>query len=286
MDDRVRVAVVVGGRDSERASAAGVVGHLDPTRFAATVVPIAPDDVSAAWAEADVVFPVLHGPFGGNGTIQGLLDLAGVRYVGSGLLAAAAGVDREFTTKLLTAGELPAGKAVVLRAGTATLSAAAREHLGLPVVVAPASTRAAAGSTTVAEWSALDGAIAAARTHGPKVVVSAAAPGRQMDCGVLEFPDGTVAASLPVDAESAPAKLDDDVAAQIQELAVAAFRALDCSGLARITCALDDDGGSSVAEVVPMPELTPDSTFVRAWAVTGLDYAALLATLVDTALGR
>lgn len=281
----MRVAVVVGGRDSERASAAGVVGHLDPARFDATVVPIAPDDASAAWAEADVVFPVLHGPYGANGTIQGLLDLAGVRYVGSGLLAAAAGVDREFTTKLLTAGELPAGKAVVLRAGTATLSAAAREHLGLPVVVAPASTWAA-GTATVADWSALDAAIATARMQGAKVVVSAATAGRDIACGVLEFPDGTVAASLPVDDETAPAKLDDDVAAQVQDLAIAAFRSLDCRGLARITCSLDDGGGLSVAEVVPMPELTPDAAFVRAWAVTGLDYPALLATLVDTALRR
>lgn len=283
MGDKLRVAVLVGGRDSEHESAAGVVRHLDPARFDATVVSVAPGELSAAWADADVVFPVLHGPYGATGTIQGLLEMAGVRYVGSGLLAAAAGADREFTTKLLTAEGLPAGKAVVLRAGTMTLSPVAREHLGLPVVVAPASTWAP-GSTTVTDWSALDSAIAAARTHDRKVVVTAATVGREIELGVLEFSDGSVRASVPVEGEAAPAKLDDDVAVQVQNLAVAAFRAIDGRGLARVVCSLDDDGTLSVAEFTPMPELGPDAMFARAWAVTGLDYPAVLATLVDTAL--
>lgn len=277
MGDKLRVAVLVGGRASEHTSAAAVVQHLDPTRFEASVVPVAPGDAVAAWGDADVVLPVLHGPYGTTGAIQGLLDMAGVRYVGSGLLGAAAAADREFTTKLLTADGLPAGKAVVLRAGTATLSDAAREHLGLPVVVAPASTWATAGTTTVTSWHELDAAIATARAHGPKVLVSAAAEGREIECGVLEFPDGSLQAS---------AQAADDVAAQVQELAIAAFRAIDGRGLASVTCSLDHDGELGVAEITAMPELDPDAGFVRGWAAAGLDHPTLLSTLVETAAVR
>jgi D-alanine-D-alanine ligase len=257
------------------------------------------------------VFPVLHGPFGEDGTIQGLLEMAGVPYVGAGVLASAAGMDKEFTKKLLAADGLPVGDLVVLRPGTPTLTPEQRDRLGLPVFVKPARAGSSVGITRVTGWAKLDAAIAVAREHDPKVLVEAAIPGREVECGVLEYPNGRVAASVPAEIRivgaggvlpefydfeakylddvcefDIPAKLDDEVAERVRELAVAAFRALDGQGLARVDFFVGPAGELTVNEVNTMPGFTPISMFPRAWAVTGVDYPTLLSTLVETALAR
>ncbi|WP_063015205.1 D-alanine--D-alanine ligase family protein, partial [Nocardia nova] len=246
MTNRIRVAVVFGGRSNEHAvscvSAGMVLTNLDPERYEAvpigitregawvlsgadaralaireralptvdstgTVLTLAADPsrsgalVALDGAEAvlgvvDVVFPVLHGPWGEDGTLQGLLELAGVPYVGPGVLASATGMDKEFTKKLLAAEGLPVGTQVVLRPGTDTVSEADRDRLGLPVFVKPARGGSSIGITKVEDWIDLDSAIAAARLHDPKVIVEAAIVGREVECGVLEFPDGRVQASV------------------------------------------------------------------------------------------
>ncbi|MHA6793195.1 D-alanine--D-alanine ligase family protein [Pseudonocardia bannensis] len=283
----------------------------DPTRGG--LVLLESDRAGQVFSGVDVVFPVLHGPFGEDGTLQGLLEMAGVPYVGAGVLASAAGMDKEFTKKLLAADGLPAGDLVVLRRGTATLTGAERDRLGLPVFVKPARAGSSVGITKVTDWADLDSAIATAREHDPKVLVEAAVVGREVECGVLEFPDGSVRASVPAeirlvgpgpggtspefyDFESKylddvcefdiPAKLDDAVTERLRELAVAAFRALDCQGLARVDFFVGPDGELTVNEVNTMPGFTPISMYPRMWAVTGVDYPTLLATLVETAVAR
>lgn len=281
----------------------------DPTRRA--LVALEPGRAGEVLAGVDVVFPVLHGPYGEDGTIQGLLELAGIPYVGAGVLASAAGMDKEFTKKLLAADGLPAGELVVLRPGTAALTHAQRERLGLPVFVKPARAGSSVGISRVTDWADLDAAIATARVHDPKVLVEAAVVGREVECGVLEFPDGTVRASVPAEIRivgdgrvtpefydfdakylddvcefDIPAKLDDEIAERVRETSVAAFRALDGQGLARVDFFVGPDGELTVNEVNTMPGFTPISMFPRMWAVTGLDYAALLTTLVETALAR
>ena len=277
----------------------------DPTRGGLLV--LEPGRAGEVFAGVDVVFPVLHGPYGEDGTIQGLLELAGVPYVGAGVLASAAGMDKEFTKKLLAADGLPVGDHVVLRPGTATLTEAERERLGLPVFVKPARAGSSLGITRVTAWGDLDAAVATARQHDPKVLVEAAIVGREIECAVLERPDGTVVSSLPAEirivGEAAfydfdakylddvcefdvPAKLDDDVAEQLRDVAVAAFRALDGQGLARVDFFVGPDAAITVNEVNTMPGFTPISMYPRVWAVTGVDYPTLLATLVDTALAR
>ncbi|MGI9062925.1 MAG: D-alanine--D-alanine ligase family protein [Pseudonocardiaceae bacterium] len=275
----------------------------DPTR--AGLVRL---EEGGALPDLDVVFPVLHGAFGEDGTLQGLLELAGIPYVGAGVLASAAGMDKEFTRKLLRAERLPVTDAVVLRPGTATLTTEQRDRLGLPVFVKPARGGSSVGITRVDDWAALDAAVATARAADPKVLAEAAVPGREIECGVLEFPDGRVEASLPAEirivAEGSgwydfdakylddacefdiPAKLDDDVSTRLRTMAVEAFRALDCQGLARVDFFVGDDGTLTVNEVNTMPGFTPISMYPRMWAVTGIDYPNLLATLLDTALVR
>lgn len=261
-------------------------------------------------AAVDVVFPVLHGPYGEDGTIQGLLELAGVPYVGAGVLASAAGMDKEFTKKLLAAEGLPIGDQVVLRPRQPTLSLEDRERLGLPVFVKPARGGSSIGVSRVASWDALAAAIEMARRHDPKVIVEAAVPGRELECGVLEFPDGRVEAStlgeirvvgvrgredgfydfetkyLDDAAElDVPAKVDDAVAEEVRALAIRAFRAIDCRGLARVDFFLTENG-PIVNEINTMPGFTTISMYPRMWAASGVDYPTLLATMIDTALSR
>ncbi|SEH86710.1 D-alanine-D-alanine ligase [Mycolicibacterium rutilum] len=258
----------------------------------------------------DVVFPVLHGPYGEDGTIQGLLELAGVPYVGAGVLASASGMDKEFTKKLLAAEGLPIGDQVVLRPRTETLSLDERERLGLPVFVKPARGGSSIGVSRVTAWDRLPAAIESARRHDPKVIVEAAVPGRELECGVLEFPDGRIEASTVGEIRVAgvrgredgfydfatkylddaaeldvPAKVDDDVADTVRQLAIRAFNAIDCQGLARVDFFLTEDG-PVINEINTMPGFTTISMYPRMWAASGVDYPTLLATMVETALKR
>ncbi|MPZ85849.1 MAG: D-alanine--D-alanine ligase [Actinophytocola sp.] len=256
----------------------------------------------------DVVFPVLHGAFGEDGTIQGLLEMVGLPYAGAGVLASAVAMDKEFTKKLLAADGLPIGPYEVLHRGEATLSDAQRDRLRLPVFVKPARAGSSTGITKVTDWSELDGAVAKARAIDPKVLVESGIVGREVECGVLEFPDGRVEASLPAEIRitadgpdwydfeakylddvcelDIPAKLDDSVTERLRAMAVRAFRALDCQGLARVDFFVGADGTLTINELNTMPGFTPTSAYPKMWAVTGVDYPTLLSTLVDTAVAR
>ncbi len=281
----------------------------DPTRGGLVV--LEPDRAGEVFSGVDVVFPVLHGPFGEDGTIQGLLEMAGLPYVGAGVLASAAAMDKEYAKKLLVAEGLPVADAVVLRRGADAVTAGQRERLGLPVFVKPARAGSSVGITKVADWAELDAAVAAARRHDPKVLVEAAVAGREVEIAVLELPDGSLRASVPAEIRivgrdghvpefydfdakylddvcefDIPAKLDDAVAERLREMAVAAFRALDGQGLARVDFFVGPDGEPTVNEVNTMPGFTPISMYPRAWAVTGVDYPTLLSTLVETAIAR
>ncbi len=365
--NKVRIAVVFGGRSAEHAiscvSAGSVMAALDRDRYEVIPVGIAPDGrwvladpdqqlaieddtlpqvsggtavslvgdpearglavlepgaaVGRALTEVDVVFPVLHGAYGEDGTIQGLLEMAGLPYVGSGVFASAASMDKEFTKKLLAAAGLPQGDHVVLRdAGgaicpdPAMLDDEARRRLGLPVFVKPARAGSSIGITKVSDWAQFPQAVAAAAAVDPKVIVEAAVPGREIECGVLaRAEDGAPEASLPAEIRLRPgiewydfaAKyLDDavdfDVPAQltpaqtqaVQETARRAYLALDCQGLARVDFFLGTgpDGADRLVinEVNTMPGFTPISMFPRMWAASGVSYPELVDRLIAAAL--
>ena len=344
--DRIRVAVVYGGRSSEHAiscvSAGSILRHLDPQRF--EVIPVgitsegawlrtdaSPDDLAITdrrlpevngesetalalaaeiLAAVDVVFPILHGPYGEDGTIQGLLELADVPYVGAGVFASAAGMDKEFSKKLCAAAGLPIGDYVVLRPKQGAPTAEELERLGFPLFVKPARGGSSIGVSRVTSAGELHSAITEARRHDPKVIIEAAINGRELECGVLEFPDGSVRASTIGEIRVAgfdgrddgfydfetkylddaaeldvPAILDDDVADELRRLAIRTFDALDCQGLARVDFFLTEQG-PVVNEINTMPGFTTISMFPRMWGASGVDYPTLLGTMVDTALAR
>ncbi|HEY8471295.1 MAG TPA: D-alanine--D-alanine ligase family protein [Natronosporangium sp.] len=266
-----------------------------------------PAEGVSALRDVDVVFPVLHGAYGEDGTIQGLLEMAGIPYVGSGVFASAAAMDKEFTKALAVQAGIPIGPYAVLRAG-ATLSAADRERLGLPVFVKPARAGSSYGVSKVTDWAELDAAIAAAREIDPKVLVEAAIVGREIECGVLEGeyggePEASALAEVRVvtdhefyDFEAKyledacefdiPANLPEPVTAKVQEYAKAIFTALDCAGLARVDFFVTPELDVYLNEINTMPGFTASSIFPRVWAESGLPYPKLVARLVRTALRR
>ncbi|WP_169735468.1 D-alanine--D-alanine ligase family protein [Actinokineospora inagensis] len=277
----------------------------DPTN--ASLVALEPGRHGEVLSGVDLVFPVLHGAYGEDGTIQGLLEMVGVPYVGPGVLASAVAMDKGYTKKLLAVEGLNVGRYVELRRDQATLAEEQRAYLGLPVFVKPSRAGSSTGISKVTSWDDLEAAIVLARSVDPKVLVEAAVVGREVECGVLEFPDGSVRASLPAEVRlqdgvdwydfdakyldavcelDIPAKLSDDVAEQLRETAIAAFRALDCQGLARVDFFVGDDGTLTVNEVNTMPGFTPTSAYPKMWDVSGVDYPSLLSVLIDTALAR
>jgi D-alanine-D-alanine ligase len=287
------------------ASGDAVVLPADPTGRGLLVTE--PTDGVRALGDVDVVFPLLHGVYGEDGTIQGLFEMAGVPYVGSGVFASAAAMDKEFAKKLTIAAGIPSGPYVVLRAG-ASLEPADRERLGLPVFVKPARAGSSYGITKVWDWAELDAALAAAREVDPKVLVEAAIAGREVECGVLEGehggpPDASELAEIRVvkdhdfyDFEAKylddscqydiPANLPERVAAQIQQYARATFTALDCAGLARVDFFVTPELDVYLNEINTMPGFTATSMFPRMWAETGLPYSKLIARLIRTAQRR
>lgn len=304
-------ALSIHNRELPTVDRTGTALALPPDPTAGGLVRLDKGRAGEVLSAVDVVFPALHGPYGEDGTIQGLLELTGTPYVGAGVLSSAVAMDKEFTKKLLAVEGLPVGELVVLRPGTETLTPAQRERLGLPVFVKPARAGSSVGITRVTEWAALPAAIESARQHDPKVLVEAAVVGREIECGVLEFSDGSVRASLPAEIRvvgsdgdapefydfaakylddvsefDIPAKLDDATTEKIREMSIAAFTALDGQGLARVDFFVDDEGRPVINEVNTMPGFTPISMYPRMWATTGVEYSALLSILIETAIAR
>jgi D-alanine-D-alanine ligase len=273
--------------------------------------------IGPALTEVDVVFPVLHGAYGEDGTIQGLLEMAGLPYVGSGVFASAASMDKEFTKKLLASAGLSQGDHVVLRDAAGAVCAdpdlldeAARKHLGLPVFVKPSRAGSSIGITKVSDWAQFPEAVATAAAVDPKVIVEASVPGREIECGVLAARGGGLPeASLPAEIRlrpgvdwydfsakylddsvdfDVPADLTPEQTAAVQEASRRAYLAMDCQGLARVDFFLgtDADGRDRLVinEVNTMPGFTPISMFPRMWAASGVNYPDLVDRLVATAL--
>ncbi|MCX4234650.1 D-alanine--D-alanine ligase family protein [Streptomyces ortus] len=292
-------------------SEGGVILPVDPA--SREVVYSEPGSVPKALGEVDVVFPMLHGPYGEDGTLQGLLELSGVPYVGSGVLASAVGQDKEYMKRVFTSFGLPVGPYVVIRpreweqdesAARKKIIDFAGEH-GWPLFVKPARAGSSIGITKVDDLSGLDEAIEAARHHDPKFLVEALLRGREIECGVLEFEDGpraSVPAEIPpvqshayYDFEAkyidstpgiVPAPLTPEQTTEIRRLAVEAFDAASCEGLVRADFFLTEDGEFVINEINTMPGFTPISMYPKMWEATGVPYPELVDRLIQAALHR
>ncbi|MEU2119323.1 D-alanine--D-alanine ligase family protein [Streptomyces sp. NPDC016459] len=297
--------------DLAESAEGGVVLSVDPANR--EVVLTEPGAVPKALGEVDVVFPMLHGPYGEDGTLQGLLEFSGVPYVGAGVLASAVGQDKEYMKRVFVSFGLPVGPYEVIRPREWEQNpAAARKKIvefaadhGWPLFVKPARGGSSMGITKVDDLSGLDEAIEEARRHDPKILVESLLRGREIECGVLEFEDGpraSVPAEIPpvtdhdfydfeakyIDSASGivPAPIGDEATAEVQRLAVAAYEAVSCEGLVRADFFLTEDGDFVINEINTMPGFTPISMYPRMWQESGVGYSELVDRLIQAALSR
>jgi D-alanine-D-alanine ligase len=296
--------------------------HVVPWAYQAdtAIVASAPAQVPHVFGDVDVVLPILHGPYGEDGTIQGLLELAGIRYVGAGVLASAVSMDKEYMKLVFAARGLPVGPHAVVRdrdwqshggpPGQAARrrAAAAVGELGWPVFVKPARGGSSIGTSRVTGPEGLDAALEAAFEHDPKALVEAAVEGIEIECSVLEGldggrPDTSVPGQLVLGGGEEwydfqakylddgtgmliPAPIPADHAERIRELAADAFEAVSCESLARVDFFYRPDGTIVLNEINTIPGLTGASYFAKMWEASGLGFAQLVDRLLQTALAR
>jgi D-alanine-D-alanine ligase len=272
-----------------------------------------PSEPPRTLGEVDVVFPLLHGPWGEDGTIQGMFEMAGVRYVGAGVLASAVSMDKAYMKVVLAAAGLPLMPSFAVTAREwASDPESVRERaaaLGFPLFVKPARGGSSIGISKVHDASELDEAVAEAQRYDPKVLVETFAAGaREIECGVLGTVDGPPETSVPAEIRiggghefydfaakylpeehtelDVPAVLPEAVSKQLRELSARAFEAVGCEGLARVDFFAMPDGSLVINEINTMPGFTPTSMFPRMWAATGVDYPQLVDRLIRLALAR
>ena len=286
----------------------------------AAAAPVA--SVPGVLAGVDVVLPILHGPFGEDGTIQGLLEMAGLRYVGAGVLASAVGLDKEYMKLVFAARGLPICPYVVVRdrdwhggpgaGGTATAERKriydAIAELGYPVFVKPARGGSSIGTAKANDQASVTEAIDGARRYDTKVIVESAVDGAEIECAVLEGldggpPDTSLPGQLviaggeefydfeakyldPTGSMAIPAPVPPDVIDEIRRMAGVAFEAVSCQGFARVDFFYTRDGEILVNEINTIPGMTATSYFPKMWEATGLPLPRLLDRMITTALRR
>jgi D-alanine-D-alanine ligase len=284
------------------------------------LVASAPAHIPPLFGDVDVVWPVLHGPYGEDGTIQGLLEMAGVPYIGAGVLASAVSMDKEYMNLIFKSWGLPVGPYVVVHerdwpAGPGEQASVEAKRvqdeiadLGWPLFVKPARGGSSIGTSKARDIGELHEAIALARAYDPKVLVEAAIDGVEVEVSVLQGidgapPDTSLPGQLLVDGgeefwdfeakylDSAsgmaiPAPIPDGAVAEIRRLAAAAFEAVSCEGLARVDFFYTSDGQILINEINTMPGLSPASYFQKMWEATGVSFAEVIDRLITAAVSR
>jgi D-alanine-D-alanine ligase len=332
MMGRLRVAVLTGGRSSEHevalASARSVIESLDPGRYetvaveigrdgrwqlprpaqgelvrnggvrATALVPVTTGDVPETLGEVDVVFPVLHGPFGEDGTVQGLLELADVPYVGAGVTASALCMDKDLMKAVLRDSGIAVTRHVTVRAGQE-----ADNPFGYPVFVKPARLGSSVGITKARSPEELRAGVALAFRHDEKVLIEEFVSGIEVECGVLgnkqpiaSLPGEIVPSSDWYDYSAkydeggmeliVPPRIPEAQSRRVQEISVDAFVATECEGMARVDCFVRDDGEVLVNELNTIPGFTATSVYAKLFEASGISYAELLDRLIELALER
>ncbi len=352
MNERIRVAVIFGGKSAEHEvslqSAKNVIDAMDKTRY--EVVPIgitkdgswrlgqdsqyllhadnpklialnhSDDGVAFVPAEGeksllrvdgretlppvDVVFPVLHGPLGEDGTIQGLLKLAEMPFVGASVLASSVGMDKDVTKRLLRDAGLPIAKFVTIRHGNEPDVAKIEAEIGMPCFVKPSNLGSSVGVSKVENLADLAEAIRNAFSYDRKVLIEECVAGREIECSVLgnEQPRASIPGEIVPHAEFysyeakyidengaeliIPADLPVETTSKVQDLAIRAFQAIECEGMARVDMFLRSNGELVLNEINTIPGFTRISMYPKLWEASGLTYPQLIDALIQLALER
>jgi len=313
---KLRVAVLYGGRSGEHEvslrSAESVIRAMDPERYEVVRFfinkqgrweprPILPEP--GANPGIDVVFPVLHGTFGEDGTVQGLLELAELPYVGGGVLASAASMDKDVMKRLCREAGLPVVEYLVQYRGSLDAEAVER-CFGYPVFVKPANLGSSVAVSKAKDRNQLQAALELAAQYDRKVIAERAITGRELECAVLgnERPEASLPCEIVPSREFydyedkylldsaqliVPARLPPEVSEQVRHLAVACYRAVECEGMARVDFLWETATGRIyINEINTIPGFTSISMFPRMWEATGLPYPRLIDRLIELALER
>ncbi len=313
---KLRVAVLYGGRSGEHEvsvrSARAVIDALDPAKYEAIEYfidqqgrwvprPILPEP--GAQPEIDVVFPVLHGTFGEDGTVQGLLELADLPYVGAGVLASAVSMDKEMTKRVCMERMLPVVDYVAVSREKMDADEICR-RVSFPMFVKPANLGSSVGISKAHDRAELEAALALAAQFDRKIIVERAITGRELECSVLgneapvaslpceilpsrEFYDYDDKYLLDMAKTQVPADLPADVADELRRLAVECYRAVECEGMGRVDFLLESATGQLyINEINTIPGFTSISMYPKMWEHSGVPFAALLDQLIELALER
>jgi D-alanine-D-alanine ligase len=265
---------------------------------------LTPLESGALEGSVDVVFPILHGPLGEDGAVQGLLKLAGVPFVGAGVLGSAVGMDKDVMKRLLRDAGIPVSKFMVFGRKDRADYAEVVKQLGSPVFVKPANLGSSVGISKAKDAAGFDKAMRTAFRYDTKVVVEEFVPGREIECAVLgnEDPKASIAGEIIpthefysyeakyLDADGArleiPAKLDAATLKRVQEMAVDTFKVLACEGMGRVDFFLTADGKLFVNEINTIPGFTKISMYPKLWEATGIGYTQLISRLLELAMER
>ena len=313
---KIRVAVIYGGRTGEHEvsvrSAQAILAGLDPEKYEKIEYfidkegkwspgPILPEP--GAHPGIDVVFPVLHGTFGEDGTMQGLLELAGLPYVGAGVMASAVSMDKEMMKRVCTERMLPIVEYATVMRDCPNVVDACRE-LPFPVFVKPANLGSSVGISKAHDTGELMAAFTLAAQYDRKVIVERAIMGRELECAVLgnqqpvasvpceilpsrEFYDYEDKYLLDLARTQVPADLPAARTAELQRLAVECYRAVECEGMARVDFFLEKDTGQFyINEINTIPGFTSISMYPKMWEHSGIGFSELLDRLISLALDR
>jgi D-alanine-D-alanine ligase len=313
---KTRVAVLYGGRTGEHdvsvRSAQAILKGLDPAKYLKTEYFIGRDGrwsprailpEPGAHPDIDVVFPVLHGTFGEDGTVQGLLELADLPYVGAGVLASAVSMDKEMMKRVCKERSLPVVDYVVLRRGFTDVIGACR-GLGFPVFVKPANLGSSVGIGKAHDAAELEAAFRTAEQYDYKVIVERAIVGRELECSVLgnELPKASLPCEILPSREfydyedkylldraqtKVPAELSVESTAELRRLAVECYRAVECEGMARVDFFLEKGTHLLyINEINTIPGFTSISMYPKMWEHSGIGFSELLDQLIELALER
>jgi D-alanine-D-alanine ligase len=309
----IKVGILFGGKSAEHEisllSAKNIYDAIDKTKFDPVLVKI---DKSGHWQmdvvkQFDVIFPILHGPFGEDGTIQGFLKLADVPFVGPSVLGSAVGMDKDVMKRLLRDAGIPIGKFLVLKSHEKVPSFAEVEaalSCTGSFFIKPANMGSSVGINKVRDEAEYAAAVKDAFLYDTKIIIEEFICGREIECAVLgnEEPVASVPGEIIpshdfysynakyLDDKGAaleiPAKLDEETKRRIQEMAVNVFKTLCCEGLSRVDFFLQDNGGIIVNEINTMPGFTKISMYPKMWEADGVSYTDLITRLIELAISR
>lgn len=306
---KLKIGVLFGGKSAEHEvslkSAENVIKALDKNKYAITPIKINKDgkfklDIVENF---DVIFPVMHGPFGEDGSMQGLLKLANLPFVGPGVLGSAVGMDKDVMKRLFRDAGIPIGKFITVRKNDKFNFNKIKKELGLPLFIKPANMGSSVGVSKVRNEKELLKAVKEAFEFDTKIIIEENIPGREIECAVLG--NSLPMASIPgeiianqdfysydakyVDSGSVaeiPAKIPKKTIKQIQELAIKVFQVLNCEGMGRVDFFLKKDGKVFVNEINTIPGFTDISMYPKLWEVTGIPVTKLLDHLINLAIER